>query len=117
MKAALYARVSSEKQEVDLSISAQFKALREYAAKYGQDNAKYLMEVEQSWTTAYKLATYVDWDWPEAAQQKEFTRRCAEEMGWDYEELLGDSGLLQRLLDGDWCPEEVFVLEPGEVAG
>ena len=33
MKAALYARVSSEKQDVDLSISAQLKALREYATK------------------------------------------------------------------------------------
>ena len=33
MKAALYARVSSEKQDVDLSISAQLRSLREYAAK------------------------------------------------------------------------------------
>ncbi len=31
MKVALYARVSSDKQDVDLSISAQLKALREYA--------------------------------------------------------------------------------------
>src|SRR4030042_1004755 len=33
MKVALYARVSSDKQDVDLSISSQFKALREYAAR------------------------------------------------------------------------------------
>ncbi len=33
MRAALYARVSSEAQDVDLSISAQLKALREYAQK------------------------------------------------------------------------------------
>ena len=37
-------------------------------------------------------------------------------MGWAYDELAGDSGLLQRLLDGDWRQEEVFVLEPGQVA-
>ena len=35
MKVALYARVSSEKQDVDLSISAQLKALREYAERNG----------------------------------------------------------------------------------
>jgi site-specific DNA recombinase len=35
MKVALYARVSSEKQDVDLSISAQLKALREYADRNG----------------------------------------------------------------------------------
>jgi len=33
MKVAIYARVSSEKQDIDLSISAQLKALREYASR------------------------------------------------------------------------------------
>jgi len=35
MNVALYARVSSDKQDVDLSISAQLKAMRDYAAKEG----------------------------------------------------------------------------------
>jgi len=34
-RAAIYARVSSDRQDVDLSISAQLKALREYAARNG----------------------------------------------------------------------------------
>ena len=33
--AALYARVSSDRQDVDLSVSAQLRALRDYAAKNG----------------------------------------------------------------------------------
>ncbi len=33
--AALYARVSSERQDVDLSIAAQLRALRDYADKNG----------------------------------------------------------------------------------
>jgi DNA invertase Pin-like site-specific DNA recombinase len=33
MKAAIYARVSSDRQDVDLSIAAQLKALRDYAAR------------------------------------------------------------------------------------
>ena len=32
---ALYARVSSERQDVDLSVAAQLRALRDYAAKNG----------------------------------------------------------------------------------
>ena len=32
---ALYARVSSDRQDVDLSIAAQLRALRDYAAKNG----------------------------------------------------------------------------------
>jgi site-specific DNA recombinase len=33
--AVIYARVSSDRQDVDLSISAQLKAIREYAARNG----------------------------------------------------------------------------------
>ena len=90
------------------------RVLAQYTEKYGQDNAKYLMEVEQSWVRNYELATYVDWDWPDSQEHKDFTRRCAKEMGWSYDELPGQSDLLQRLLDGDWRQDEVLVLEPGQ---
>ena len=47
MKVALYARVSSEKQDTDLSISAQLKALREYALRNGYTVVKeYVDEAE-----------------------------------------------------------------------
>ena len=47
MKVALYARVSSEKQDTDLSISAQLKALREYASRNGHIVVKeYVDEAE-----------------------------------------------------------------------
>ena len=35
MKSVLYARVSSDKQDVDLSLSAQLRNLREYAENNG----------------------------------------------------------------------------------
>ena len=34
-RVALYVRVSSDKQDTDLSISAQLRSLREFAAKHG----------------------------------------------------------------------------------
>ena len=34
---ALYARVSSDRQDVDLSVAAQLRALRDFAAKNGFD--------------------------------------------------------------------------------
>ena len=53
MKAALYARVSSDKQDVDLSITAQLKALREYASKNGHEIVKeYIDQAESGKTTA-----------------------------------------------------------------
>src|SRR5271157_2541812 len=47
MKVAIYARVSSERQDVDLSISAQLKALRDYATRNAQMVVKeYVDEAE-----------------------------------------------------------------------
>jgi site-specific DNA recombinase len=53
MKVALYARVSSEKQDTDLSISAQLRALREYANRNGHQVVKeFVDEAETGRTTA-----------------------------------------------------------------
>jgi len=53
MKVALYARVSSEKQDTDLSISAQLRALRDYASKNGcQVVREFVDEAETGRTTA-----------------------------------------------------------------
>ena len=48
MKVALYARVSSDKQDIDLSISAQLKALREYALRNGYQVIKEFVNEAQS---------------------------------------------------------------------
>ena len=47
MRVAIYARVSSERQDVDLSISAQLKAIKEYASRNGHSVVKeYIDEAE-----------------------------------------------------------------------
>ena len=47
MKVAVYARVSSDRQDIDLSISAQLKALREYASRNSHTVVKeYIDEAE-----------------------------------------------------------------------
>jgi len=48
MNVTLYARVSSDKQDVDLSISAQLKALREYALKNGYQVVKEFVDEAES---------------------------------------------------------------------
>jgi len=53
MKVALYARVSSDKQDVDLSISAQLKALKKYAHEHDyQVVAEFVDEAETGRTSA-----------------------------------------------------------------
>ncbi len=51
MKIALYARVSSVAQDVDLSISAQIKALREFATKNGYQIVREFIDEAESGCT------------------------------------------------------------------
>ena len=89
------------------------KLLEEYTAKYGADNARYLMEVEQTWMKEYNWAAYVDWGLIDSEAYKSYTRECAAFLGWDYDELPGDPGLMQRFVDGLWHENEFLVVEPG----
>ncbi len=90
------------------------RTLKEYREKYGDDNAQYLMEVEQKWISEYSWATYVDWGLVESEQYKQYTRDCADYLGWNYDEIKGDSRLMQRLVDGKWDKEDFLTVEPGQ---
>ena len=56
MRVVSYARVSSDSQDVDLSISAQLRALRDYAAKNGHDIVKEFIDEAESGRTAARPA-------------------------------------------------------------
>ena len=54
--AALYARVSSDRQDVDLSVAAQLRALRDYAEKNGYHVAReYVDEAESGRIADWRL--------------------------------------------------------------
>lgn len=88
--------------------------LKQYIEKYGQDNAEYLMQVEQNWIKEYNWATYIDWGLTNAQGEKEYTRSCAEFLGWNYDEIRGDPSLIQRLLDGEWTESDFLIVKPGQ---
>jgi hypothetical protein len=90
------------------------QTLKEYKEKYGQDNAEYLMNMEQNWMKEYSWATYIDWGFTNSQDEKEYTKRCAEYLGWKYDELKGDQGLMQRFVDGVWNENEFLIIQPGE---
>jgi hypothetical protein len=93
------------------------KLLEEYKEKYGDDNAQYLMEVEQSWIKEYNWATYIDWGLADSDEYKNYTKRCAEFLHWNYDELKGSPVLMQKLVDGQWDDGEFLVIKPGHKIG
>ncbi len=89
----------------------------EFVAKYGEDNAAYLMEALGGWRSHYDRAAYVDMavaDARAAAAVEARARDDAERRGWSFEKLAGELLLVRRLLDGDWGPDDFLVLRPGE---
>lgn len=93
------------------------KLLEEYKEKYGDDNAQYLMEVEQSWIKEYNWATFIDWGLTDSSEYKNYTKHCAEFLHWNYDELKGSPDLMQKLIDGDWNESEFLVVQPGQKIG
>lgn len=92
----------------------RYKAtFQEYLAKYGEDNAEYLMKMEQNWFVAYKNAAYINWEClGNTGFYREFTQKSAQFLNWGYQELIGDSSLLNRILNGVFNEEEVLIVPP-----
>ena len=93
---------------------AEMEATRaEYVAKYGEDNADYLMEVLGGWRVHYGRAAFVSMGVADEAASEAAARDEAERRGWAFERIEGSLVLLRRLIDGDW-DEDMLVLQPGE---
>lgn len=89
----------------------------DYLEKYEEENAKYLISMEESWMRDYKSAAYIRWDCLNGAESgRDFTRRSAEFLHWDFDEVRGDNSLLARLLNGEFRENEALIVPPGKKA-
>jgi len=84
-----------------------------YRERFGEDNARYLMEKLEGWVKDYRRAAYVDLAGGNRENCLAYTRRCAAELGWEVEVLEGDPGLLRRFLNGPWGEAEFLEVPPG----
>jgi hypothetical protein len=92
----------------------EIEAVRaEYIARYGRDNADYLMEVMGAWRAHYRRGAFVAMGVADETAPEATARDQAERRGWTFERVEGSLVLLRGLLDGDWG-EDVLILQPGE---
>lgn len=99
------------KQGAGLGLQLDFETLR---AKYGEDNARYLLEFFSQWTKNYKRGALIEFDFTRHLNLKQQVLDICQERGWTYEELPGDIALLQRWVDGDWSEESFLRVSPGD---
>lgn len=85
----------------------------EYVEKYGEDNAKYLIEQEGLWLPHYSRAALIDTGIGDIDTYRRFTQGVAESNRWEYEELQGDTRLVDILFAGDWDEDEFLIVQPG----
>jgi hypothetical protein len=88
-------------------------AYEEWVAKFGEDQAQYLLEVMGDWTASYTRGVLIDYDFTRPLNLREQVCKICSERGWEFAEVAGDLGLFQRLLDGNWPDTEVLILKPG----
>lgn len=87
---------------------------QEYLDKYGEDNAQYLMDMDQGWFREYSNAAYVDLGVCDASRYKGYTKDCAQWLKWNYDEMEGNTQLISDFVSGNWNSEDFLVVEPGQ---
>jgi hypothetical protein len=90
------------------------KLRSEYSEKYGEENADYLMEMEQDWFKKYSRATYIDMGFEIEESLKEYTKKCADYLKWQYDEIKGSSAIFVDWLNGNWTSDKFLIVNPGE---
>jgi hypothetical protein len=89
-------------------------AYEEWVTKYGEEQARYLLEVMDQWTQGYTHGVLINFDFLRNVGHREQVQGICANRNWQYEEMEGDLGLLERWLEGDWGNEDFLVLKPGQ---
>jgi hypothetical protein len=87
-----------------------------YNQRYGAKKAEFLLNMEQAWITDYEYATFIDWLLElDNEDHIRYTKKCADDLGWQLQLLQGSSALLNDFLNGRWHEEDFLVVPPGQV--
>jgi hypothetical protein len=91
-----------------------FLRYEELVKQYGEDNARYVMEMMGDSTAHYDRLAYIGMGLECEPAFREQARAEAQKKGWAFEELAGSLDLLRRLVGGAWDDADFLVLAPGE---
>jgi len=85
----------------------------EYVEKYSEKTAKYMMEIMGGMLKNYSRVAFINTGTGDIAANIAASKDYAEDNNWEFEEIQGSTGLLQRMLSGDWNDSDFLIVKPG----
>jgi hypothetical protein len=92
------------------------ESYEEMVAKYGKDNADYILQSLGDWRKNYTNLLYLEMGVCDEAAFIAEARRRAEQEHWRFEKRQGSWRLLKKLFEGDWDDDFVVVPPGGRIA-
>ncbi len=99
-----------KKERKELASIGLGESYDDYVKKYGEENAKYLIEMADQWKKHYNSGLYMD----NKLIEHDFTGQVAElaqERGWKFSKKESDSSLIKKLLWGEWNEQEYLIVD------
>ncbi|MHB1485444.1 MAG: DUF1638 domain-containing protein [Saccharofermentanales bacterium] len=88
------------------------RKFNEYAEKYDEETAQYLVDSEKEWLNKYNTVSYIGQGIIDETDYKMQTKETAKYLNWEYREIDGDLKLLTDWIQGDWNDERFLVVSP-----
>jgi hypothetical protein len=88
--------------------------LKKYTPRYGEAKARKMVLASEQWTENYNAAVFIRSDLFDSSDGEEYSRRCAEYIGWAHSATDGSSAYLRDFLSGKWDGKKFLIVPPGK---
>lgn len=100
---------------IDRTVSiSNDNSYEKWVEKFGEEEAKYLLEVMNQWREKYSHGILIDFEFTQHLNLRQKVVEICRQNGWNFKELRGELGLLQRWVDGLWNEDEFLIVKPGQ---
>lgn len=86
----------------------------EYVEKYGEDNAKYLIETTGGGLEHYTKLAFIDTKVGDTNHYKAQQRESTKNKNWDFDDVEGNVDILLKMTNREWNDDEFLVIQPGD---
>lgn len=103
--------IASERREV--AILGLDKSYEYYVEKYGEEGARYILEIADSWQENYNQAIYIE----TGLEHEDYSlqvKALAQQRHWTFKKIKGDLSLIRKLVNGLWSEDDFLEIHAGE---